>query len=165
MPWEQGLIVQSILTLTSSIMTNSLNCVAMVFSNPLIFFAAKMWVAFAMQWLFDAKKTMIVWCKENYMTVWCKENYDCLMQRKLWLFDAQKTKNVWCKQNYECLLQRKLWMFAANKKMTVWCKQSYDYSTNCIDIHTGRFPHEFDKLLVSTLVLGKLPICTFLEQS
>ena len=42
-----GPVVQSIVSLMSSFMTNSISVVVKVFSDTLIFFAAKMWVAFA----------------------------------------------------------------------------------------------------------------------
>ena len=44
-----GPVVQSIVRLTSSLMTSSLNVLSKVFSNTLIFFADKMRVAFALQ--------------------------------------------------------------------------------------------------------------------
>ena len=44
---DQGSVVQSIVSLTSLLMTNSLTVVAKVFSNTLIFFVAKMWIAYS----------------------------------------------------------------------------------------------------------------------
>ena len=48
-----GPVVQSIISLTSWLITNSFTVVAKVFSNSLILFAAKMIVSFAMQKLLN----------------------------------------------------------------------------------------------------------------
>ena len=65
----QGPVVQSVVSLTSSLRVISLTVLADSIYNILIFFAEKMWVAFAMQKLltfFQQKISAylrIIWCK------------------------------------------------------------------------------------------------------
>ena len=56
-----GPVVQSIVSLTSSLRVSSLTVLAVLIYNILIFFAEKMWVAFALQKLliFSAKNFSI----------------------------------------------------------------------------------------------------------
>ena len=66
---EQGPVVQSVVSLTSSLRVISLTILADSIHNILIFFAEKMWVAFALQKLltfFQHKISAylrITWCK------------------------------------------------------------------------------------------------------
>ena len=67
--WNQGPVVQSAVSLTSSLRVISLTVLADSIYNILIFFAEKMWVAFALQKLltfFQQKISAylrITWCK------------------------------------------------------------------------------------------------------
>ena len=58
-PEKLGPVVQSIVSQTSLLMTNSLTFVAKVFSNTLIFFAEKMRVAFAFLLAFFQQKILM----------------------------------------------------------------------------------------------------------
>ena len=68
---DQGPVVQSIVSLTSSLRVISLTVLADSIHNILIFFAEKMWVAFALQELFTffqqniSAYLHITWCKFN----------------------------------------------------------------------------------------------------
>ena len=67
--WELGPVVQSVISLMSSLSIISLTVLADSMYNILIFFAEKMWVAFALQKLltfFQQKISAylhITWCK------------------------------------------------------------------------------------------------------
>ena len=52
--WHQGPVVQSVVSLTSSLVVKMLTVLVSTISNSQVFFAEKMWVAFA-----DAKATHI----------------------------------------------------------------------------------------------------------
>ena len=52
--WHQGPVVQSVVSLTSSLVVKMLTVLVNTISNRQVFFAEKMWVAFA-----DAKATHI----------------------------------------------------------------------------------------------------------
>ena len=54
-PHDQGPVVQSVVSLTSSLRVISLTVLADSIHNILIFFAEKMWVAFALTFFFSKK--------------------------------------------------------------------------------------------------------------
>ena len=112
-----GLVVQSIISLT--LMTNTLTVVAKVFSNTLIFFAAKMWVAFAM----IAKATHIFFAKNiNVFTIFQDRNFKLTLANnfiKFWQLgpdfdDPLRRQCQWDLTNGKADLSPLLWPLCKN---------------------------------------------------